>query len=54
MLIDVFNVGSPRRPVLYDQLHYLTPDRSEVNSDYGAVTAYQPPMNARVGMVVDF
>ena len=54
LLIDVFNVGSPRRPVLYDQKHYLTPDRTGVNSNYGAVTGYQPPMSARVGMVVDF
>lgn len=54
LLIDVFNVGSPRKPVLYDQKHYLTPDRSAVNSNYAAVTAYQPPMSARVGLVVDF
>ena len=54
LLIDVFNVGSPRKPVLYDQQHYLTPDRTGVNSNYGAVTGYQPPMSARVGMVVDF
>ena len=54
LLIDVFNVGSPRKPVLYDQQHYLTPDRTGVNSNYGAVTGYQPSMSARVGMVVDF
>jgi len=54
LLVDVFNVGSPRKPVLYDQKHYLSPDRSAVNSNYGAVTAYQPPMSARVGLVVDF
>jgi hypothetical protein len=54
LLIDVFNVGSPRKPVLYDQKHYLTPDRTGVNSNYGAVIGYQPPTSARVGMVVDF
>jgi hypothetical protein len=54
LLIDVFNLGSPRKPVLYDQKHYLTPDRTGVNSNYGAVTQYQPPTSARVGMVVDF
>jgi hypothetical protein len=54
LLIDVFNVGSPRQPVLYDQKHYVTPDRTGVNSYYGGVTGYQPPMSARVGMVVDF
>jgi hypothetical protein len=54
LLIDVLNVGSRRKPVLYDQKHYTTPDRSAVNPNYGAVTAYQPPMSARVGLVVDF
>jgi hypothetical protein len=54
LLIDVFNVGSPRKPVLYDQKHYVTPDRIGVNSNYGAVTGYQPSMSARFGMVVDF
>ena len=53
-LIDVFNVGSPRRPVLYDQRHYLDAAGTSVNSNYLAVTNYQPPMSARVGMVVDF
>src|SRR5256885_1890910 len=40
LLIDVFNVGSPRQPVLFDQKHYLTPDRTGVNSNHGAVTGY--------------
>jgi hypothetical protein len=54
VLIDVFNVGSPRRPVLFDQRHYTSPDRADVNPNYRAVTSYQPPMSARVGLVVDF
>ena len=54
LLIDVFNVGSPRAPVTYDQQYYLTADRTKVNSSYGSVTGYQPPMSARVGMAIDF
>ena len=54
LLLDVFNVGSPRRPVLYDQRHYTTADQAEVNVNYRQVLSYQPPMSARLGMVVDF
>jgi hypothetical protein len=54
VLLDVFNVGSRRLPLTYDQRHYFTPDQSAVNPNYGAVTQYQAPMSARLGMVVDF
>lgn len=54
LLLDVFNVGSPRQALLYDQVHYLDAAKSFENPTYGAVTKYQPPMSARVGMVVDF
>jgi hypothetical protein len=54
LLLDVFNVGSPRRALLYEQRHYLDNAQTQVNPNYGAVTRYQPPMSARVGMVVDF
>jgi hypothetical protein len=54
LLLDVFNLGSPRRALLYDQTHYLDYARTQVNPNYGAVTHHQPPMSARVGMVVDF
>lgn len=54
LLVDAFNVGSPQRGLLYDQRHYLDNTQTLVNPNYGAVTRYQPPMNARVGMVVDF
>jgi hypothetical protein len=54
MLLDVLNVGNQRRPLTYDQRHYTTPDQSGVNPNYGAVTQYQAPLNARLGMVVDF
>jgi hypothetical protein len=54
LLLDVFNVGSPRRALLYDQLHYTDNAQTSVNPNYGAVTRYQPPMSARIGMVMDF
>lgn len=54
LLLDVFNVGSPRRALLYDQRHYLDNAQTTANPNYGAVTRYQPPMSARVGMIVDF
>jgi len=57
LLIDFFNVGSPRRPVLYEQRRFVladTTDPASVNPNYRAVTSYQPPMSARVGLVVDF
>ena len=54
LLIDVFNVGSPRQALLYDQVHYVDAGKSVANPTYGAVTKYQPPMSARVGTVVDF
>jgi hypothetical protein len=52
--LDVFNLGSPRGGVLYDQRHYYDAARTSPNPTYGAVTRYQPPMSGRVGMVVDF
>ena len=54
LLLDIFNVGSPRQALLYDQVHYFAAGKTTPNPTYGAVTRYQPPMNARVGMVVDF
>jgi hypothetical protein len=54
LLLDVFNVGSPRQALLYDQVHYLDAGKTVPNQPYGAVTRYQPPMSARVSMVVDF
>ena len=54
VLLDVFNVGNRRQPLTYDQTHYTLPDQGGVNPNYGAVTEYQAPLSARVGMVVDF
>ena len=54
LLVDLFNVGSPRKGLLYDQRHYFDNAQTSVNQNCGAVTRYQPPMSARVGVVVDF
>ena len=54
LLVDVFNVGSPREVQLYEQRHYLDAAGNELNPNYGGVTQYQAPMSARVGMAVDF
>jgi hypothetical protein len=54
VLLDVFNLGSPRKVLFYEQLHYLDNGLTQVNPNYGAVTRYQAPMSARLGMVVGF
>jgi len=54
VLLDLFNVGSPRTGLLYDQLHYLDSARTQANPNYGAITRHQSPTSARVGMAVDF
>jgi hypothetical protein len=54
VLVDLFNVGSPRTPLLYDQQHYLDAAQTQVNQNYRTVTRYQPPMSARIGMEVSF
>ena len=53
-LLDVFNLGSPREVLFYEQLHYLDAARTQENPNYGVVTRYQAPMSARLGMVVEF
>jgi hypothetical protein len=53
-LLDVFNLGSPREGLIYEQLHYLDNGLTQVNPNYGAVTRYQEPTSARLGMVVGF
>ena len=54
LLLDLFNVGSPRKALLYDQLHYTDSGQTSTNQNYGTVTRHQSPMSARVGLVVDF
>ena len=54
LLADMFNIGSPRTALLYDQRHYFDAARTQVNPNYLAVVRHQAPMSARVGMVLDF
>lgn len=54
LLLDLFNVGSPRKALLYDQLHYTDSGQTSTNQNYGTVTRHQSPMSARVGLIVDF
>ena len=54
LVLDVFGVGSPRRAVLYDQLHFLDPEGTQVDPNFGAVRHYQAPMSARAGVAVAF
>jgi hypothetical protein len=58
VLLDLFHVGSPRRAVGFDQVHYTGIDsignQIGSNVNYGKVTQYQPPMSARLGLVVGF
>jgi hypothetical protein len=59
VLLDLFHIGSARRPVNIDQEHYLGPldaDGNEANPNptYLRPTRYAPPMSARLGLVADF
>ncbi|MGH7702747.1 MAG: hypothetical protein ACREMO_06610, partial [Gemmatimonadales bacterium] len=58
VVLDLFHVGSPRKPVDFDQVHYTAVDatgnQTGANPAYGAVARYQPPMSARLGLVVEF
>jgi hypothetical protein len=58
LLVDVFHVGSQRKPMNFDQIHYLSQDQFGnpilPNPFYGHATKYQPPMTLRVGIEIDF
>jgi hypothetical protein len=58
IVLDVFHVGSPRRAVSFDQVHYQDADPSGnqilPNPNYLRPTRYQPPMSARLGLLADF
>jgi Carboxypeptidase regulatory-like domain len=58
VVLDLFHVGSPRRAVTFDQVHYTGVDQvgnqTGANVNYGVVTQYQPPMSARLGLLVAF
>jgi hypothetical protein len=58
IVLDVFHVGSPRRAVSFDQVHYqdVDPSGSQIlaNPNYLKATRFQPPMSARLGVTADF
>lgn len=58
VLLDVQHLGSPRKVVDVDQWHYTCLDgnggQSCPNANYGQVNQHQPPMMARLGVLVDF
>lgn len=58
LVLDLQHLGSPRKVVDRDQWHYTCLDQSGnqscPNAGYGRVLQYQPPMMARVGVLVDF
>jgi hypothetical protein len=57
-ILDLFHVFSPRRAILLDQQHFFAVDSSgqqvSQNPNYLQPLLYQPPMTARLGVVVDF
>jgi hypothetical protein len=58
LVLDVFNVGSPRTPLAYDDICCFTRTeegyQTDVNENYGEPARYQPPMTIRLGFEVDF
>ena len=56
--LDLEHVGSPRKAVDYDQIHFTCIDsesnQSCPNAGYGRVIQYQPPMTARIGVETGF
>ena len=58
VILDLTHVGSPRKPVVLDQLRFASIDSlgqpSDPNPRYGQPLQYQPPMSVRLGVVVGF
>jgi hypothetical protein len=58
LVLDVFNVGSPRTPLAYDELFAFTRTeeghQTDPNANYMEVTHYQRPMTFRLGVEVGF
>jgi len=56
--LDWLHIGSPRRAVWLDQLHYVAEDANGAptnpNPTYGQVLSYQPPTQARLGVEFTF
>jgi hypothetical protein len=58
LLLDLEHIGSPRKPVDYDQIRFTCLDnagnQSCPNAGYGRVIQNQPPMTARIGVEAGF
>lgn len=58
LLADAYHLGNPRRPVVYDELHYLHGDaagnQSSPNPSYGKVLQFQPAVAYRFGVEVSW
>ena len=51
-VLDLLNLGNQRRALTYDQTHYTLPGNAGINSNYRAVTRYQSPFSARLGVLL--
>jgi len=58
LIADVFHVGSRRKPVNFEQVHYFNqdPGGNQINPNpiYGLATRYHPPISMRLGIEVNF
>ena len=58
LIVDLFHVGSRRKPVNQEQVKYFNQDAggNQINPNpiYGLATRYYPPMSIRLGMEVNF
>lgn len=58
IVLDLFNVGSPREAVAYDQVATFTMteegNQTDINPNYLQPTRYQAPMMVRMGLEVGF
>ena len=54
VVLDVFNIGNQRKAVDFEQLHFLTADRTASNPNYMKINQFQAPLRARLGVTVGF
>ncbi len=58
LMLDLYHIFNPRKPLAYDQQKYFSTDSegnpTSPNPNYGAVTLYQPSFSARLGAGVAF
>jgi hypothetical protein len=58
LLLDVLHIGNPESPLVLEQRRYFgnsdTGAPTLPNPRYGGVMRYQPPMGARIGLMVEY